>query len=410
MDPFIIVSGKPEEVGFSAFRLKRLDRLFQGYVDREELPGMIATVARFGQSVYYQKFGWMSIETPEPMHDDTIFMIASMTKPITAVAVMMLYEMGHFHLNTPISEFIPGFKNTAVYNGVQNPTGEMHLVPLEREITFRHLLTHTAGLSYGWDANDPIDQVYQEVQRRYEQTNVTFSNRLLAEELSQIPLAFQPGTHWRYSMGIDLLGALVEIIADQPLEQYLKERIFDPLGMVDTGFFVPPPQFDRVARVYGHPEPESNLSWMKEIKPQTSPPGFASGGGGLVSTIGDYARFCQMLVNGGEFDGIQLLSPKSVSLFSLNHCPVEALPFSFEEGSLYHAGYGYSLGTRVLMDVSVSGMAGSVGEFGWDGAFSTYFWIDPQESLYGILMLQHTPNAYYPIHQQFKQMTYQAMV
>lgn len=286
----------------------------------------------------------------------------------------------------------------------------MKLVPLEWEITFRHLFTHTAGLSYGFDPNDPIDRLYQQAQQKYSQGSNTFTNRTLVEGLSQLPLAFQPGSHWRYSLSIDLLAALIEIISGIPFEVFLQERIFDPLDMVDTGFHVPAEKISRVARVYGHPDPAEGLQLMAEIKPETTPPSFTSGGGGLVSTIEDYARFCQMLVDGGEVDGTRLLSPKTVELFSINHCPGSALPFSFVEGSLYHNGYGYSLGTRVLMDVSQSGMVGSVGEFGWDGAYSTYFWIDPREKIYGILMLQHSPNAYYPIHPQFKQLTYQAMV
>lgn len=398
----------PETAGFSTLRLERLDNLFRGYVTRGELPGMIATVARRGKTVYYQKFGWKDIETQKPMRADTIFMIASMTKPITAVAAMMLYEEGYFQLNTPVSTFLPGFKDVMVYAGGQGD--QIKLTPLDREITFRHLFTHTAGLSYGWDESDPLDRLYQQAQQKYQQQGLPFTNQALAEELSHLPLAFQPGTHWRYSLSIDVLGALVEIISGQPLDQYLQGRIFDPLGMPDTAFFIPSEKLNRVAAVYGHPNPEEGLKRMEAIKPETAPPAFASGGGGLVSTIGDYSRFCQMMVDEGEFDGHRLLSPKTVELFAINHCPPETLPYAFEVGSLYHAGYGYSLGIRVLMDVSQSGIAGSPGEFGWDGAYSTYFWIDPLEKLYGLLMLQHSPNAYYPIHQQFKQLTYQAII
>ncbi len=402
----------PEKIGFSSARLGRISNFFQNLVDRDKLAGMIATIARGGQTAYYRKFGWMDLESKATMSDDAIFMIASMTKPITAVAAMMLYEAGHFHLNTPVSEFLPAFKDVRVIAGFNDPTGEMLLTNTDREITFRHLFTHTAGLSYGWDENDPVDQCYQQVQQKYIREKTPFNNRALAEELPKLPLAFQPGTHWRYSLSIDLLAALVEIITGLPFEQFLQERIFDTLGLEDTGFFVRADQRERVARVYGRSEPESELQWMEEIKPETEPPSFASGGGGLVSTVGDYARFCQMLVNQGEFNGVRLLSPKTVDLFAINQCPIEALPFYFEEGSLYHAGYGYSLGTRVLMDVSQSGMAGSVGEFGWDGAYRTYFWIDPSEALYGLLMLQYSlrPDEEFTVHQQFKQLTYQAMI
>ena len=399
----------PASSGFLSANLKHLDTLLQGYVSRGELSGMIAVVARNGQTAYYQKFGWMDSESQLPMRDDTIFRIASMTKPVTAVAAMMLYEAGHFHLNTPISTFFPGFKDVMVNAGPGDGPGEMELTPISQEVTFRHLFTHTAGLSYGWDENDPVDQLYQQVQAKYAKNGIPFTNQALAKELSRIPLAFQPGSHWRYSLSIDLIGALVEIISGKPLDQYLQENIFEPLGMVDTAFHVPQDKQVRVATLYGHTEEQEFLHRIDDQIPPTAPPSFISGGGGLCASVGDYARFCQMLVNGGELDGIRLLGPSTVEMFTINHCPPKALPYSFEEGSLYHEGYGYSLGTRVLMDVSKSGLYGSVGEFGWDGAFSTYFWIDLMEKLYGLLMLQHSPNTFYPIHQQFKQVTYQAL-
>jgi CubicO group peptidase (beta-lactamase class C family) len=399
----------PEFVGFSSSRLQRLSALLHGYVDHGDLPGMSATIARRGHTVYYEKFGWMNKEAQKPIQDDTIFIIASMTKPITAVAIMMLYEEAHFHLNTPVSKFLPGFKDVKVCAGVAKD-GSLILTDLEREVTFRHLFTHTAGLSYGWNENDPVDREYRKAQKRYEEQKLPMTLHNFAEEISRLPLVFQPGSHWRYSYSIDVLGAIVEIISGKPYEKYLEERIFKPLGMSDTAFYVPPEKMERVATVYGHDSPEKGLQPINEIKPQAEPPEFPSPGGGLVSTISDYSRFCQMLVNGGELDGKRLLGPKTVALFSINHTPEEALPYGFVEHDLYHAGYGYSLGTRILMDVSKTGLYGSVGEFGWDGAFATYFWVDLKEELYGLMMLQHRPNAYYPIHQQFKQLAYQAMI
>jgi CubicO group peptidase (beta-lactamase class C family) len=398
----------PETVGFSSSRLRRIDRLMQGYVDRSDLAGMIATVARRGKTVYYEKVGWMDIEAQKPMQDDAIFLIASMTKPITSVAIMMLYEEGHFHLNTPVSKFIPAFKDTKVF--VKETESGIETEPLRQEITFRHLFTHTAGISYGFNKDDPIDRIYQEASKNIEASKVPFTAKTLVEGLATLPLAFQPGTKWRYSFSIDVLGYLVEVISGMPLDAFLQERLFKPLGMVDTAFYVPPEKAARVATVYGHPDPGKGLQRLENIKPSPEPPSFPSGGGGLVSTIHDYARFAQMLANGGELDGVRILSPKTVALYNINHTPIEALPYGFVDNDLYHAGYGYSLGTRVLMDVSKTGMAGSVGEFGWDGAYSTYFWVDPQEGLYGVLMLQHSPNAYYPIAQQFKLLTYQALV
>jgi CubicO group peptidase (beta-lactamase class C family) len=331
-----------------------------------------------------------------------------MTKPITSVAMMMLYEEGHFQLNTPIAKFMPAFKDTKVL--VRETEQGLELAELQQPITFRHLFTHTAGLSYGSDEQDPIDRLYRATFESIEQAGAPMTNKVLAEELARLPLAFQPGTHWRYSVSLDILGYLVEVISGMPLEVFLEERLFKPLGMVDTRFYVPAEQAGRVAVVYGHPEPDQALQRLDAIKPPSKPPTWASGGSGLTSTIHDYARFAHMLANCGELDGAHILGPRTVSLYSMNHAPAETLPYSINATDIYHLGYGYSLGTRVLMDVSKSGLYGSVGEFGWDGAFSTYFWVDPQEALYGLLMLQHSPNAFYPIHQQFKQFTYQALV
>ncbi len=407
MNAPLTVTSNPENIGFSASRLPRITKMLQGCVDRGEIPGFIATVARRGETVYYEKSGWMDIEADKPMQDDAIFMIASMTKPITALAAMMLYEEGHFHLNTPISKFIPGFAETPVYAGTGSQGG-IYLDDRAGEITFRHLFTHTAGLSYGWDPDDPVDSLYQEA--GVTAINQRLTNLSLAEALAQLPLAYQPGSQWRYSLSIDVLGALVEIISGISLEKFLQERIFDPLGMVDTGFFVPASKRDRLAAIYGCSGPDLELQPLKEFLPPRQMPRRTSGGGGLWSTPRDYARFAQMLVNKGELDGQRLLSPSTVELFSLNQCPVEALPYGFEENDIYHAGYGYSLGTRVLMDIAQSGMAGSVGEFGWDGKFHTYFWIDPIKELYGLLMSQLDMEGRHPAHQQFKQLAYQALI
>ncbi|HQE91479.1 MAG TPA: serine hydrolase domain-containing protein [Anaerolineae bacterium] len=400
-----------ENCGFSPVRLGRISTLMQRYVDDGKLAGLIATVARRGQTVYMEKFGMMDIEAHKPMQFDAIFRIASMTKPITSVAVMTLYEEGHFHLNTPVAEFIPGFKEARVFVGERANEG-YYWTDLDRPITFRHLFTHTAGLSYGWNVDDPVDRQYQKAQKESGVNPATMTVKDLVQMLTTLPLAFQPGTHWRYSYAIDVLGYIAEVISGKPLDVFLKERLFEPLGMVDTDFYVPPAKADRLCALYGHPNNAPTLQLVESpLGNQFQKPSFLSGGGGLVSTVHDYARFAQMLANGGELDGERILSPTTVALYSINHMPEAALPYGFaDREDLYHWGYGYSLGTRVLMDVSKSGIAGSVGEFGWDGAFSTYFWVDPQEALYGLLMLQHAPNAYYPIAPQFKQLTYQALV
>ncbi len=247
----------PEQAGFSSARLKRIDPLMQGYVDRGELAGMIATVARSGQTVYLEKFGLMDREADKPMQLDAIFRIASMTKPITGAAAMMLYEEGHFHLNTPVSKFIPAFKNAKVL--ARETESGPELVDAEREVTFRHLFTHTAGLSYGWNENDPVDKLYREASRKAQADGVTPTLKIAMEAVAQLPLAFQPGARWRYSMSIDMLGYLVELISGLPFDVFLEERLFKPLGMPDTAFYVPAHKKDRVAAVYGHAPDKEGL-------------------------------------------------------------------------------------------------------------------------------------------------------
>jgi len=399
-------SAIPERVGFSSERLTRIDRVMQGYVDDGRLAGLITTVARRGETVHLSKYGMMDIEAGRPMAFDALFRIASMIKPVTSVAMMMLYEQGYFHLHTPICDFIPEFKDAKVLVGI-TPDGPQ-VEDLETPITFRHLFTHTSGLSYGWNEDDPVDQIYRQAREKFREQEIDPTLKDIVLDLASAPLAFQPGTQWRYSRSIDVLGYLVEIMSGMSLDAYFQSRIFDALGMVDTGFWVSKTKADRLTVLYHHLDGAEKLSRPESAKQyeRFERPAFLSGGGGLMSTVPDYARFSQMLVNGGELDGARLLSPKTVALYSMNHAPSQVLPYGSPE---HDNGYGYSLGTRVLMDVARTGMAGSVGEFGWGGAFSTYFWIDPVEKLYGLLMTQLSPNNTYPVATQFKQLTYQAM-
>lgn len=393
----------------STARLQRITTMLQTYVDDKQLAGMNALIAHRGQVVYTTCLGMRDREAATPVQEDTIFRIASMTKPITSIAAMLLYEQGAFHLNTPVSTFIPAFKDVDVYAG---QTGDDLLFEkLTRPLTMRHLFTHTAGLSYGWDPNHPVDKLYQQMSefgpRR--DPNATLKDSVMA--LTRLPLHFQPGTRWKYSLSIDVIGHIVEIIAGQSLDRFFEEQIFAPLGMRDTAFHVPTEKMPRLAKVYGHVGDSAQLEHIPVVFTEAlpHPPAHLIAGGGLFSTLPDYARFAQMLVNGGELDGVRLLSPTTVAMMEINQAPAEALPYGFAEHDLYHAGYGYSIGMRVLMDVAATGLAGSVGEFGWDGAFSTYFWIDRHEQLCGVLLTQHQPNAYYPIANQFKALTYQAL-
>jgi CubicO group peptidase (beta-lactamase class C family) len=395
--------------GISTPRLQRITDMLHTYLDDKMLAGMNALISYRGQVAYKTCLGMMDLETNKPVQFDTIFRIASMTKPITSIAAMLLYEQGAFHLNTPVSQFIPAFQDVEVFAG---ETGDgLTLEKLTRPLTMRHLFTHTAGLSYGWDPHHPVDKLYQQMSefgpRR--DPKATLKDTVMA--LTRLPLHFQPGTRWKYSLSIDVIGHIVEIISGQSLDRFFEEQIFKPLGMIDTAFYVPSEKVSRLAKVYGHVGDNPQLEHIPVVFTEAlpHPPSHLIAGGGLFSTLPDYARFAQMLVNGGELDGVRLLSPTTVAMMEINQAPAEALPYGFADNDLYHAGYGYSIGMRVLMDVAATGMAGSLGEFGWDGAFSTYFWIDRHEQLCGVLLTQHQPNAYYPIANQFKALTYQAL-
>jgi CubicO group peptidase (beta-lactamase class C family) len=397
----------PERVGVSTSRLQKVDALLQGYVERGEIPGFLATIALRGKTIYKNRFGLANIEEEKPMQYDTIFRIASMTKPVTSVAAMMLYENGHFTLNTPVSEFIPAFKELKVLAGESN--NELILTDLEQEITIRHLFTHTAGLSYGFQELDKVDHLYLEKIQTGMDSGEIHSLQSLVDSILDLPLAFQPGTQWRYSVAIDVIGRIIEIISGMTLDQFLEEHIFAPLGMEETAFYVPQSELHRLIPVYKNAEDGHGKVQLKIPSDSVDKADYVSGGSGLYSTLDDYGRFAQFLVNGGNLNNVRLLSPTTVALMEMNHAPLEALPYGFAENDRFHAGYGYGLGMRVLMDVSQSGQVGSPGEFGWDGAYSTYFWIDRKEALYGLLLMQHFPNHYYPLQLQFKALTYQAL-
>jgi CubicO group peptidase (beta-lactamase class C family) len=393
---------EPEKVGCSPARLERIDRVMQRYVDQNKIAGILATMARRGQVVYSRCFGLMDVEAQKPMQLDTLFRIYSMTKPITSVAVMMLYEEGHFHLADPISRFIPGFEGVRVL--VNATESGIELANLEREITIRHLLTHTSGLSYGFEEDDPVDRMIAKRIWRVREQEPDTTLEQMVRELARLPLAYQPGSAWRYSLATDVLGYLVQVVSGIPFDEFLKRRIFEPLGMVDTDFYVPQEKIGRFAANYG-PGEEGGLQVIDA--PATSsyakPTACPSGGGGLVSTAPDYLRFAQMLLNGGELDGVRLLGRKTVELMTTNHLPDGLHPFE-------DPGRGFGLGVSVLIDVATSQSLGSVGTYGWGGAANTGFLIDPQEELIGLLMLQFMPSGTYPVWEDFAVLVYQSIV
>ena len=394
---------RPEDVGMSSERLERVSRWAQGYVNGGKLAGVSAMIARNDQVCYFEPFGMRDREKELPMEQDTVIRIYSMTKSITSTAVMMLYEEGAFQLDDPVSEFIPELGGLKVCVG-ENAHGPI-LVGQSSPITVRHLLTHTAGLTYGFGTDSPVEKMYQEA-------NLFDPNSNLKEamgKLGELPLVHEPGTVWRYSVATDVLGYLVEVLSGLSFDRFLGERVFEPLGMSETGFYVREDQMDRFAQVYG-PGENGGIKPTKlpALSMFTEPATMFSGGRGLVSTAGDYMRFSRMLLRGGELDGVQLLSPQTVELMTMNHLPDHLLPMRMRSNVL--AGYGFGLGFRVLTDLAGAEILGSVGEYAWGGAASTFFWNDPQEDLIGVLMAQFLPNDYYPIRNEFRVLANQAIV
>ena len=381
----------PEDMGMSTARLERMTPVMQGYVDNGKIPCALTMIARGGRLVHFEKFGTQDVAAKKPVDFDTIFRLYSMTKPITSIAVMMLYEEGHFQLTTPVSEFVPAFKDMKVYT-----KDGKDIVDVEHEVTIKHLLTHTTGLIYESDRDDhPIDQ-------RYEDADLYGGDLAnMIEKLGSIPLIHQPGSAWKYGMSTDVLGYLVEIVSGMPFATFLRTRIFEPLGMHDTGFSVRVENANRYSKIYDYVK-GSGLKQIEKIHAATGPLSFFhSGGGGLQSTAADYLRFCQMVLNDGELDGVRLLGRKAAELIKMNHVPPDWLAPG-------RTGTGFGLGFSVITDVADTSSLGSVGTCSWGGMASTTFWIDPMEELIAILMTQLV-NADCPFHAQFRTLTYQAL-
>ncbi|MBU6348781.1 MAG: beta-lactamase family protein [Chloroflexi bacterium] len=393
----------PETQGFASQRLARIDAVLDAYVAEEKIAGVVSLVARNGQIVHLHHAGMAVRESNTPMQADTIFRIYSMTKPITSVAVLMLMEEGRLRLSDPVAAYLPAFQNVKVLD-TSLDTGVRSVTPA-RPPTVHDLLTHTAGLSYGFDAAVYIDQLYQQrVWEPWRQNPAALSLNGLMEILASLPLAHHPGSKYRYSMATDVLGGIVQAVAGEPFDHFLHERILQPLGMVDTAFYVPAEKCGRFAATYG-PGEQGGLKLLDGtqtghyLQPATCP----FGGSGLVSTAGDYLRFAQMLLNRGELDGVRLLGRKTVELMTTNGLPPGLHPFD-------DSASGFGLGVSVLMDLGRSAALGSVGNYGWGGAANTNFWVDPQEQIVGLLMLQYMPSDTYPVVADFRNQVYQALV
>jgi CubicO group peptidase (beta-lactamase class C family) len=409
------IVSSPEAVGMSTDRLARINPVMQSFVDEGGFAGLSVMVARHGQTVFAEQFGHRDKEAAKPMTEDTIFRIYSMTKPIVSTALMMLYEEGRFRLTDFVAKYIPAF------GAVRVLAEDGTLVDPVRPMLVRDLLTHTSGLTYDFLEDSPVNDLYRQARLM---NDATRSLEAVIDELARLPLAFQPGTQWQYSLGIDVAARLVEIISGQPLGQFLEERMFGPLGMTDTAFGVPAGKLDRLAAMYGLPDlfaKDQTFSalfqaWtngfnqridVSDTYPTDTPDVFVRGGIGLYSTIGDYMRFAQMLLNNGELDGTRLLGRKTLSLMHSNHLPADLLPYAL--GGVPNPGFGFGLGSRVVMNVAETAGPGSVGEYGWLGAAKTYYWVDPQEDLIGLLMTQYMVGFDLP-DQDFRVLTYQAIL
>lgn len=399
---------RPEATGLSAARLGRVRDWMRLQVEQKRLAGLSVLVARRGQRAFFETCGQADMARGRPLAEDTIFRIYSMTKPLTSVAIMMLYEEGRFQLDDPIARFLPAFADMRVY--VAGSRGAFQSVPAARPITFRDLLTHTSGLTYGFMEAHPIDGMYREAGIDFQTAETSLAD--LVGRVAAFPLLSQPGSAWNYSIATDVLGYLVEVISGRPFDEFLRERVIRPLGMVDTDFHVHAGKEQRLAANYSR----SGSGALKLIDdPEKSrylkPRAVCSGGGGLVSTASDYARFCQMMLNMGEIDGVRLLGRKTVELMTSNHLPGDMAAMGqprFSEST--YTGIGFGLGFSVMLDPARAEIVGTPGEYAWGGAASTAFWIDPKEEMYVILLTQLMPSSTWPLRRELRVLTYQSIV
>jgi CubicO group peptidase (beta-lactamase class C family) len=394
----LVRAKRPEGVGFSSERLKVAGQALQTAVDKSEIPGAVLLIARNGQIAYFEAFGYQDRSKLVPMKTDSIFRIASMTKPITSTAVMMLAEEGKIDLAAPIAQYLPEFKDVKV-GAESSGTGELTLEAPRRPITVEDLLRHTSGLTYGLFGDSAVDQLYKKA-------DLFDRNQTLAEfinKITKLPLAHQPGTAWEYSMSTDVLGRLVEVVSDKPFDQFVADRITKPLHMNDTAFYLSNSQAQRLA--LQDSEKSSEVEALATTKPK-----FISGGGGLVSTAMDYARFCQMMLNGGELNDVRLLAPKTVDLMTADALPPGVSRTSYVATLMLGPSNSFGLGFAVRTEPGMSPVPGSVGDYFWAGILGTSFWVDPKERLLAVFMVQLPQSKIFEYFHLTRQLVYQALV
>jgi CubicO group peptidase (beta-lactamase class C family) len=400
----------PAEVGLCEQRLARIGEHLRGrYVEPGKIPGSLTLVARRGQVCYLQAEGHRDLERDLPVEEDTIFRIYSMSKPVTSVALMQLYERGMFHLKDPVHRFIPEWKNLRVYKGGSWPLYDT--VPCRSPMTVRDLLTHMSGLTYGFTRATNVDYGYRKTRVQVARPGYTLKDMI--KDLAQLPLEFEPGSAWNYSLATDVVGYLVEVLSGQPFDEYLKQHIFEPLGMTDTSFSIAADKEARFASCY-----QRNLDKSMGLQDDARDSDFRErsffgGGGGLLSTMGDYYRFCEMLRNGGELNGQRILGPRTLAMMTRNHLPNNDDLTAWARGSFSETsneGIGFGLGFATRIDPVANATLGSVGEFNWGGMASTLFWVDPREDLVVIFMTQLIPSGSFDFRGQLQSIIYSAIV
>ncbi|MEO3816365.1 serine hydrolase domain-containing protein [Plantactinospora sp. B24E8] len=401
----------PDQVGFDPARLARVDRHFARYVDAGQLAGWQLVVTRRGEVAHASTYGLRDVEASRPVDPDTLWRIYSMTKPITSVAAMMLWEEGRFQLTDEISRWLPEFADVRVYD--KGSALKPYTVPAVEPIRVWHLLTHTAGLTYGFLQTSVVDGLYRAAgYDLYPPSGVDLGTACAG--LARLPLLFQPGSAWGYSVATDVLGRLVEVVSGQSLDAFFAERIFGPLGMTGTRWWAEGDDVDRLAACYApHPMTGQAVRYDQIGQYALQKPDLLSGGGGLLSTAGDYHRFTQFLLRGGELDGVRLLGPRTVRFMTRNH-----LPGGQDLGRLSTGGFaettfegiGFGLGFAVVQDPVPSRVPSSVGEYYWGGVASTAFWVDPVEEITGLLFTQLVPSSTYPLRAELRQLVYAALV
>ncbi len=406
------ITSDPLDAGFDPARLQRIDKHFAGYVDDGRLPGWQLVVSRSGEVVHASTYGRRSIERDLPWDPDTVVRMFSMTKPITSVAAMMLYEEGAFQLKEPVSTFLPEFAGTPVYRSGSflKPVVE----PQTEPIRVWHLLTHTAGLTYGFHNTHAVDAIYRKAGFEWGSPAAMDLAECCAR-WAEMPLVFQPGSEWNYGVSTDVLGRLVEVVSGQPLDEFCRSRIFAPLGMDDTDFWVPENRADRFADLYvPSPATGSTIPAPASLAhPLGERPAMVSGGGGACGTAADYLRFAHMLLGRGELDGTRLLGSRTVDYMVRNHLPGNADLEQFGRPLFAETtfdGVGFGLGFSVVLDAAKSKTATTAGAYSWGGAASTVFWVDPAEEIVAVFLTQLLPSSTHPIRPELAQLVYQALV